>query len=446
MALIIAGLAPASAQDASAVRQLTLTEAVQLALEKNPSVQAANYAVEGAQAQVKQARSMFMPQIDFKETFTNGNNPVYVFGTLLGQKSFTAMNFDLNSLNEPDPLNNFKSEVTLYQSIWEGGKIRAQNRIADLNEGIKNQELELARQELIFGVVQHYFAVQLSQQAVSTAEAALRSAEANAKRIQDMFDNGLVVKSDLLRIQVFMAEMQQSLYEAENQMQLSKAALEVDMGRSLGMAYELATPLEKIQVSLPDEANMLDQALQNRPEVLSLRSAVNIAGHQVRQAKGDYLPGVGFFSTLEYNVGTESGHRGGNYLLGVQLRWNIFDGFRKGAKVAEGRSRLSELESKLTHLTDMISLQIKDNYLSMRTAQQQYEVAATAVSQAEESLRITKNRYESGLATLTDLLNAETALTGARTRLSQAQYRYNVAYAKLELSAGILTLNSPLFQ
>jgi len=446
LTVVLMGAGLIAAQDSAAARQLSLTEAVLIALSKNHQVQVAAHDLHAAQAQVKQARSMFLPRLDFKETFTNGNNPVYVFGTLLGQKSFTEMNFNLDSLNEPDPLNNFKSEITVYQSIWEGGKIRAQNRIADLNEQIKMQERELTRQQVIFDVVRHYYAVQLSRQHVATAEAALRSAEASAKRIQDMLDNGLVVKSDLLRIQVFQAEMQQSLFEAENQLQLSRSALDVDMGRHLAMAYELATPLEKIKVSLPDESSLLDKALQNRPEVLSLRSAITIAENQVRQAKGDYLPGVGFFSTLEYNVGTDSDARGGNYLLGVQLRWNLFDGFAKGARVAENRSRQYGLEKKLDHLTDMISLQIKDNYLKMRTAHQQHEVATTAVSQADEALRITRNRYESGLATLTDLLAAETALTGARTRLSQAQYQYNVAYANLELSAGILTLNSPLFR
>ncbi|MBN2432392.1 MAG: TolC family protein [Acidobacteria bacterium] len=446
--LLMAGHTPATAQETAAAEPLTLSTAARIALNKNPRVQVAAHDLHAAQAQVKQARAMFLPRVDFRETFTNGNNPVYVFGTLLGQKTFSEMNFSIPSLNEPDPLNNFKSEVTLYQSIWEGGKIRAQNRIANLNEQIQVQEQELTRQQVIFDVVRHYYAVQLSRQRTATAEAALHSAEANAKRIQDLLDNGLVVKSDLLRIQVFQAEMQQALFEAENQLQLSRAALDADLGRDYHAytTYELATPLEKIQVSLPDERSLLDQALQNRPEVLTLRSAITIAENQVRHAQGDYLPGVGFFSTLEYNVGTQADARGGNYLLGVQLRWNIFDGFAKGARVAENRSRQYGLEMKLDHLTDMISLQIKDNYLRMRTAHQQYEVAAAAVSQAEEALRITRDRYESGLATLTDLLASETALTGARTRLSQAQYQYNVAYANLELSAGTLTLNSPLFQ
>jgi len=199
-------------------------------------------------------------------------------------------------------------------------------------------------------------------------------------------------------------------------------------------------------VNLPDEDEFFNQALQNRPEILSLETAIEIARNQIRQARADYYPGIGFFSTLEYNKGTQSGASGGNYILGVQLRLNLFDGFYKGAKVAEMRSKESELNNKFQNLTHMISLQIKDNYLKMRTASQQYEVAAGAVSSAEEGLKIMKNRYDAGLTTLTDLLNSETALTGSRTNLSMAAYQYNLAYANLELAAGVLNMNSQLFQ
>jgi len=114
--------------------------------------------------------------------------------------------------------------------------------------------------------------------------------------------------------------------------------------------------------------------------------------------------------------------------------------------VAEAEANTRARESQLRRLTQLIGLQVKDAYLRMSTARQQHQVAAEAVAQADESLRIMKDRYEAGMAPLTDLLNAETALTAARTSLSQAIYQYHLAHANLELAAGRLNLDSPLFQ
>ena len=426
--------------------QLSLQEAARLALEKNPGLQSAAFAVEAADAQRDQARSMYRPRFDLRETFTNGNNPVYVFGSLLGQKSFTAANFALDALNEPEPLNNFKSEVTVYQSIWEGGKVQARNRLADLNLQLKEHQLAEKRQQLLADVVRHYYAIQWSAEELATVENARRSAEASLTKIQNMFEAGVVVQADLLRMQVFIADIERQRLEAENQWLLSRMALDADLGNTLGTAFETSTPLELPAAESASGATFEEQARQNRPELLQLRQAVSMGQQQIREARGDYLPSVGLFSTLEYNLGTQSGAHGGNYMLGVQLRFNIYDGQMKGARVAEARAATAGSEAQLRHAENLISLQVREAYLRMRTARQQHQVAVTAVGQAEEGLRIVKNRYDSGLATLTDLLDAESALTRARGNAVQAVYGVNLARVNLALACGTLETGHPIFR
>ena len=113
--------------------------------------------------------------------------------------------------------------------------------------------------------------------------------------------------------------------------------------------------------------------------------------------------------------------------------------------MAEARTTASKIEAQRQNLANQIDLQVTDAWLRLRTAGQQHSVAVSAVAQAEESLRIVKNRYEAGLAPLTDLLNAETSLLATRTNVSQALYQQNLAFASLELSTGRLDLTSPLF-
>jgi outer membrane protein TolC len=442
---IFLGLAAASLAAQAGPARLTLKEAAQLAIERNPALQAAAQDRETAKAQTRQAKSMYYPRVDFRETFTNGNNPVYAFGSLLNQRSFTAADFALDRLNHPDPLTNFKSEVSVYQSIWEGGKTQSRNRMAGMNEQVKERQEAQARQQILFDVVKSYFAVQLGQESLAATRNALASAEANRQRVQNLFDSGMVVESDLLRIQVHVADVQRQVLEAENGLQLSKAALDVALGHALPPAFEPATPLALRPAPPGGLDELKTAALQQRPEILQLRLAEGMTLEQVNEARGDYKPGVGFFSTLEYNFGTDWENQGGNYILGVQLRWNIYDGDAKGARVAEARSNASKLEYQRQDLSNQIGLQVTDAWLRLRTAGQQHAVALSAVSQAEESLRIVKNRYEAGLAPLTDLLDAETTLLATRTHVSQALYQQNLALAGLELSTGRLDLTSPLF-
>lgn len=443
--IVFLGLVTAwsAAQDAPA--RLTLKDAAQLAVEHNPALKAAALDREAAKEQTRQAKSMYYPRVDFRETFSNGNNPVYAFGSLLNQRSFTAADFALDRLNHPDPLTNFKSEVTVYQSIWEGGKTQARNRMAGMNEQLKERAETQTRQQLLFDVVKSYFAVQLAEENLATTRKALSSAEANLQRIQDLFDSGMVVESDLLRMKVHVADVQRQVLEAENQVQLSMSALDVALGHALPPAFEPATPLALRPAPQAGLDELKAAALQQRPEILELQLAEGMTLEQVNEAKGDYKPGVGFFSTLEYNFGTDWERQGGNYLLGVQLRWNIYDGNAKGARVAEARTTASKIEAQRQNLANQIDLQVTDAWLRLRTAGQQHSVAVSAVAQAEESLRIVKNRYEAGLAPLTDLLNAETSLLATRTNVSQALYQQNLAFASLELSTGRLDLTSPLF-
>lgn len=425
---------------------MTLREAAVSALEKNPSVEAAAHEEKAAEAGVKQAKSAFYPRVDFKETFTNGNNPVYTFGTLLGQRRFTGADFDLDRLNHPDPVNNFKSEVTVWQSIYEGGGTRARKRAAELNVGVKEKQSRRVVQGILFDVVRHYQGIQLAKEGVEASRGALRSAESSRDRARNMVDAGMVVKSDLLRLEVFVADLRRKLLEAENECLMARAALDVDMGGEAEGSVDPPSPLKMVGYEAEQEAVYRESALRDRPDLLQLSAAVEMARQRVVEAKAEAKFTVGAFTTLEYDQGTGADRSGANYMLGVQAKYNIFDGKYKGAKAAEAESNLAALEAQLRHAKNQVSLHVKDAWLRLRTARELHKVALEAVGQAEESLRIVRDRYESGLAILTDLTQAETALLGARTNLSSAVYGFNVAVAGLELAAGRLGLDSQVFK
>src|SRR5579859_1530609 len=209
---------------------LTLTEAIQLALRQNPSLRGSEDEAGAARARVKQVRAEWFPRIDFSQGFTRGNNPVYVFGTLLTQRGFTAANFALSSLNTPAPLDNFQTRLNGQFSLFDSGRTRFRVQEAKGLETASDFETEQTRQDLIMRVVQNYYSVIVAREDLLAANEAVRSSEANEQRVEKMQQAGLTVDSDLLSAKVFLAQMKDREIRAQNNLESSQMVLAREIG------------------------------------------------------------------------------------------------------------------------------------------------------------------------------------------------------------------------
>src|ERR1035437_10275925 len=156
MAIICSSLLASAQSPTPTPQTLTLQAAVRVALEKNPTVQAADAYAQAVHQGIAEARAARMPRVDFSEGFTRGNNPVYVFGALLTQRQFTANDFALDSLNTPRPLNNFRTQFSAALSLYDGGQTGRRIKDAKLSEHGAGEMGQRTRQELIFNVVKSY--------------------------------------------------------------------------------------------------------------------------------------------------------------------------------------------------------------------------------------------------------------------------------------------------
>lgn len=425
---------------------LSLRDAARLALAHNPALTASAHARAAAAAQVDQARSLRWPRLETNASFTNGNNPVYAFGTRLGQQRFRLEDFAVNRLNHPDAINNLHVSVGIYQSLWEGGKVQAREQMARLGVDIRAAEEEATRQEILYAVLRDYRAITQAREMLETAEAADRSARSSLERVTNLVEQGQTVRSDLLRLETHLADVQRQKLDAAGALASAQAALAADIGEMPGASLPALSALQTLPAEvLPELEVCLRGASEKRPELHQLALAADVARAALRDVKGDYLPSVSAFASLEGNHGTASNSGGGNYTVGVQMRLNLYDGPGRGARLAETRARVASLEAQYRAMAQAVALQVIEAYNRVRTASSQYKVANGAVSSAEEALRIVRNRHEAGLATMTDLLGAETALTVARSSRSQAAYGWQLALGALELAMGRLSPESPLF-
>jgi outer membrane protein len=443
--LALCATMPAQAQLAQQSSPLTLQQAVTIALEKNPQRRAALADTKAAAADVQEARSFLLPRVTFSETTTRGNDPVYVFGSKLRQQRFTTPDFALNLLNTPTPLNNYSTRFggtwNLFDSFasWRG------IHRAELGKEAAAHQLERAEQQIVFGVVGAYDGVLLAKRELEVAEQAMKTAQAILERSKMRVESGVAVESDLLNAQVRLAARKQELIRAQNNLSLSRAELGQAMGISTSGEIE---PVEAhVERSFPERSleELEKQAIEARPDLKRIRSEEAVQQQNVAIAKSSFGPRVNAFADWEADNPTfVSGGGGNNWVAGIEVRMDLFQGGARRAKLQRERAVQEKVTALKEAARDAIRLEVGRAYYDLDTARQQVEVTKTAIAQAQESLRITQNRYESGVSTITDLLSAEEAASRSQADYWQTVYRLHTSYANLELATGTLNAQSPV--
>ncbi|MBN2321476.1 MAG: TolC family protein [Acidobacteria bacterium] len=429
---------PSVAQD-----RLALSEAVARALESNPELAIDEPGRQAAQAEFKAAGGGYLPRLDFEQSYLAGNNPAFVFSTLLTQEKFTEANFDVATLNAPDAEDNWQTRFTLQQTIWDFGRTRTHREIARMGVQKADQSHEDHIRQVVLAVIEAYYATTLAGESLETARITLRSAEAIEAQAEARVREGVAVEADLLRSRVYLSSAKQREIEATGNLENARARLNRLMGRPLSQPVGETSALLPIEISLPSEESLLSEQKQRRPDYRNLLTELEEAELGVRARKKEFLPVVAGYGTWEADNPSLDTSGGNNWAAGISLNWNLFSGGSDKARLDASRFRLEQKRRQIRAMESAMALEIRNALVRYRSAKQQVAAAQAAEAQSEEGLRILRNRYEAGLATMTDLLSAETARSSARTTLTEALYRQRLSYAQLEYVAGILSPTSP---
>ena len=421
---------------------LSLREAVRLSLRENQAIAGTTAGMHASAARITEARSGMLPKINYSESFARSDNPVFVFSWLLTQHQFGAENFNVGPLNRPDFLNNFQSQLTVDQPLYDAGQTRNAVKSAELSQKMTAEEQRRVQMDVISGTVRAYYGALLAAEMLKAAEQAVGSADADLRRADAVRAAGMSTDVDVLSIRVHMAAVTEQRINRAADLEVAKAALNDALGVPLDTPHTLTTPLAALD--LPDLAiDGLERSASNsRPEARQTHLATNLAQTQADGARSAMLPQVSFRGAFEADRQRFVDRGGANWLAAVSLRWNLFNGSADKARIAETANLVKRAESNEQRTDSAIRLQVRRAYAGLRAAQQRIEVAEAAVAEARESLRITQNRYQAGMNNVTDLLRTETAVLESRTRYLAAIHDQRIAATMLELAAGRLNADS----
>jgi outer membrane protein len=430
------------AATANGQEALGLRDAVRQAMGRSSVIAASGASIEAALARIPEARSGMLPKVNVAESWTRSDNPVFVFSSLLTQQQFSASNFDIARLNHPDSRDNFQSLVSVDQPLYDAGKTRRAVRTAELNKGLAQEDARQTRMEVIARVVRHYQDAQLGAEQVRLTTQAMRSAEADLERAEARRDVGMATEADVLSIRVHIAAIREEQIQRAADLEIARAALNDAMGLPLDAEHSLTTALAPLPLRQEDFGELEGTAIDRRAEARQVRLAAEIARVQAADARGNYLPQVALHGAFEADRERFVTRGGANWLVSIGVRWNLFNGNGDRARVRENEAAVRRAAAEQTRVESGIRLQVRQAWASLKATQQRIESAEAPVSEAQESLRISQNRFAAGLGTVTDLLRAEVALLAAQTRYAAAVHDQRIAAAMLELAGGTLNPNS----
>ncbi|HTN09260.1 TolC family protein [Agriterribacter sp.] len=402
---------------------LSLKEAVHAVISNNSAVQSAKIDEAIAQEKYKQSNAGFLPQVNLSYTALATNNPLYVFGFKLQQRTVTAADFNPDKLNHPSGTSDFTTKIEVLQPLINMDAVYMKK-----SAGVQVESYQLktkrTKAHLIFETQKAYHQLQMTHQAVAVLEEALST----AKSIYDFTNNrvlqGLIQKSDLLNVEVQVLDMESNLNEAKNNELNAADYLSVLMNKPTGVLYttdemKQDQALEKTEMSLP----------QNRADLLAIEKAMEATGLMEKSLKMKYLPRLHAFGSYQLNDKKITGFNANSYFSGIQLTWNIFDGNNIKRQVAGLKLEQDKLGVQLHSMQQENQMMLDKSYRDLANALFKIKQQNAAIAQAGEALRILQNRYEEGLVNTTDVLTAQTQLSRQKLMLVQAVFSCNVSQA-----------------
>lgn len=413
---------------------LTLQESIETALERNWSVKTGEERIRQAETVVEQARADFFPRLSTSYSYTRLNNDK------------TTDPVDLGPFEIPGSVlavkNNYQWKSSITQPLFTGFALSSAYELGKLGIDEAELGLELEKLDLILAVKQGYFRVLEADRFVDVAEKAVDSLRSHVEVARSFYDVGMIPVNELLKAEVELSNAEHDLTRAENAALLARASFNT----TLAMPIDRPVVLEDQQSYSHVIGNFngyVEEALKQRPEIRTLEIKLEQADQNRRLRMSDYYPDL----SLRYDYireGDKPGvsgsrvHDSSRWQAMAVLTWTFYDWGKTRSAVREVDSIRTQLFQTRAAFEDRIRLEVKQAHLDIIEAEKNIPTTAKTVEQAEENLRVSRERYEAQVATSTEVLDAQTLLTQARSNYYRALYSHHLARARLERALGVI--------
>ena len=407
---------------------LSKTDLHSKVLEKNLQIKIAEKSFQSAKADYNQSKSLFLPNITASHTGIVTTNPLMAFGSKLNQEILTAADFNPALLNDPERTQNFATKIEIQQPLINVDGFYGRQAAKSKMEAYQLQT-ERTKEYLELEISKAYMQLQLAYKAVIVLEKAESTAKANLKLVENYFKNGMLQKTDLLNVQVRVNEITNQLQYAKSNVQNASDYLGFLLDEETnGKVYK---PSEALDTNIVTETSSFTLS-DNRKDIQAMQKSSDAYRKMFQSSKFGFLPRLNAFGSYEMYDKNIIGMKANGYLMGAQLSWNVFDGYKTIGKSEKAKADFQKSEIETTQYKKQSQLELNKTTRQLKDAENKVNLSRLALEQSQEAFRIRENRFKQGLEKTTDLLLSETQMAQKELEHLQAVFEYNFTKSYLQ--------------
>lgn len=412
----------------AATLELDLEETIQRALLTNPSVKIAEYNRKAAKADYSAAKGARGISISLSHDSGRGGYADYAWRNVNGGAPIWTKSIG----------NSHSNSITASLPIFTGGELQGQIGQAKANYRSMLSAEEQAYNEMKETATTGYFNMLNATNMKALRQESVDRLQAHLDNVIAQYNVGIVARADVLRSEVELANAQQNYITASNEYDVAEATLNNIIGTPLGTTLLLKDRLQ-YEPYENDMAYCLAYSEQHRPELKQAEYAIDSAEAALVVARSGHMPKV--YANASNNWGGNGSDWPGdddeNWSVGVTASMNVFDSGVTWSKIHAAQENLAKAKESQRQIKDNVELEVRTDYLNLREAEKRITTTQVAVASAEEDYHIAVVRYQAGVGTNIDVMDAQEALTQAKTNYYQALYNYNTSKAALNTSMGV---------
>jgi len=430
-------------QGVEAAPQLTLPESITLAIKNNPAMQIADANFEKSQWSLKEAKAYNGVTLSYNLLYARTDQPASWYNNTTTQYPVSINPQTGGLIDYPGWSNTYTAydhKFTLLLPLYTGHKLESTADMATHGKSAMKLELTTTKEQLALETTNSYYNVLQAKSLRDVAKQAVDDFSAHLTEVKHHFDVGNVPQSDVLQTEVRLANAKNSLIKAETATTMARYKLNKVIGLDLTNDTQMENPTS-YEPYTPTLEESLTTAFKNRPELKQAKLKIEMAKDKIKIAQSDSLPTVSAVATEDISdTSPSTSKHSTSWTVGINVSYNVFDNGVTKAKTKEALTDLTVANEQKRQLEDLITLETSNAFLNVKEATERIANNQVAVNQSSRDYAMAQERYNAGIGTNLDVMDAEVAMTQAKTNYILAIYDFNNSRAQLSKAMGLLYL------
>ncbi len=412
-------------------RMLTIDESIAIGLENSKALHSSQMKQEYADAKSGETSANLYPSVKLQASYQRLSNNVPAF----------AIPIPGFNIQFPVILNNYNSKATLQQPLFTGWKLQGAANSAEYTSEASRRDVDKEKADVIYDITFAYWNLYRAKEFKRVSDENVSQFSSHLNDIESMSKQGMATTNDVLKVKVQLSNAKLMQSDAGHNVQIAQLSFNSTIGIPLTTEVQIGSTLTPTTKEFPDVQNLLAAAMTGRPDIQGSEWRLRAAESGVTAAKGGWSPqlfltGDYYYSRPNSRVFPPSDIFKDTWDVGLLLQFDLWNNLTTVYQTTEAQAQYSQAKDALALLKDGITLEVTQSYFSFQQAKEKIQLSHLTLEQANEDLRVTREKFKAGLTTNSELIDAEVLQLQAKLQLTQSLVDYELAQANLEKAIG----------